>query len=65
MQRPYSINPRRNTPRHKLTKQTKIKDKDKILKAAREKQQITYKGIPIRLSVDCLSRNYAGQKRKA
>ena len=31
---------------------TKIKDKERILKAAREKQQITYKGIPIRLSAD-------------
>ena len=30
----------------------KIKDKEKILKATREKQQITYKGIPIRLSAD-------------
>ena len=31
---------------------TKIKDKEKILKATREKQQITYKGTPIRLSAD-------------
>ena len=31
---------------------TKIKDKERILKAAREKQQITYKGTPIRLSAD-------------
>ena len=31
---------------------TKIQDKDKILEATREKQQITYKGIPIRLSAD-------------
>ena len=31
---------------------TKIKDKEKILKAAREEKQITYKGIPIRLSTD-------------
>jgi len=31
---------------------TKIKDKDKILKAARENRQITHKGIPIRLSID-------------
>uniref|UniRef100_A0A8D1HQ27 L1 transposable element dsRBD-like domain-containing protein n=1 Tax=Sus scrofa TaxID=9823 RepID=A0A8D1HQ27_PIG len=31
---------------------TKIKDKEKILKAAREKKQITYKGIPIRLSAN-------------
>ena len=49
---PYKINPRRNTPRHILIKQTKIKDKEKILKAAREKKQITYKGTPIRLSAD-------------
>ena len=49
---PYRINPRGNTPRHILIKLTKIKFKEKILKAAREKQQIIYKGIPIRLSVD-------------
>ena len=36
--------------RHILIKLTKIKFKEKILKTAREKQQITYKGIPIRLS---------------
>ena len=39
-------------PRHALIKLTKIKCKEKILKAAREKQQITYKGIPIRLTAD-------------
>ena len=49
---PYKINPRRNTPRHIVIKLTKIKDKEKILKAAREKKQITYKGTPIRLSAD-------------
>ena len=49
---PYRINPRRNTPRHILIKLSKIKYKEKILKAAREKQQVTYKGIPIRLTVD-------------
>ena len=37
---PYKINPRRNTPRHILIKLSKIKYKEKILKAAREKQQI-------------------------
>ena len=36
---PYRIKPRRNTPRHTLTKLTKIKGKEKILKAIREKQQ--------------------------
>ena len=49
---PYRINPRRNTPRHIVIKLTKIKYKEKILKAAREKQQITYKGIIIRLTAD-------------
>ena len=49
---PYRINPRRNTPRHILIKLSKIKYKETILKAAREKQQITYKGIPIRLTSD-------------
>ena len=46
------INPRENTPRHIVIKLTKIKDRDKILRATREKQQITYKGTPIRLSSD-------------
>ena len=49
---PYKINPRRNTPRHILVKLTKVKDKEKILRGAREKKQITSKGIPIRLSAD-------------
>ena len=39
-------------PRHILFKLTKIKHKEKILKATRGKQQIAYKGIPIRLSAD-------------
>ena len=43
---PNRINPRKNTPRHILIKLTKIKHKDQILKAAREKQQITSKGFP-------------------
>ena len=49
---PYRINPRRNMPRNILLKLSKIKYKEKILKAAREKQQILYKGIPIRLTAD-------------
>ena len=40
------------TKRHILIKLTKIKDKEKILKAAREKKKITYKGTPIWLSAD-------------
>ena len=49
---PYRIIPRRNMTRHILIKLSKIKYKEKILKTAREKQQITYKGIPIRLTAD-------------
>ena len=48
---PNRINPRKNTPRHILIKLTKIKH-EQILKAAREKQQITHKGIPIRITAD-------------
>ena len=48
----YWIKPRRNRPRHILIKLSKIKYKENILKAARKKQQITHKGIPIRLTAD-------------
>ena len=43
---PDRINLKQDTPRHILIKLTKIKHKEKILKAARKKQQITHKGIP-------------------
>ena len=49
---PYRINPRRNTPRHILIKLKKTKYKERILKAAREKQQVTYKGNHIHLTAD-------------
>ena len=49
---PNRINPRQNTPRHILIKLMKIKHKEQILKAAREKQQITHKGIPIRITAN-------------
>ena len=49
---PYRINLKRNMPRHILIKLTKIKHKERILKAAREKQQVTYKGNPIHLTAD-------------
>ena len=38
--------------RHILIKLTKTKHKERILKAAREKQQVTYKGNPVRLTAD-------------
>ena len=49
---PYRINPKRNTLRYMVIKMTKIKDKERIIKAATEKQQITHKGTSIRLSAD-------------
>ena len=49
---PCRINPRRKMPRHILIKLTKIKHKEQILKAAKENQQVTYKGILIRLTAD-------------
>ena len=53
MQRvPYRLNTRRNTLRHILVKLTEIKHKERILKAAKEKQQVTYKGKSIRLTAD-------------
>ena len=49
---PNRIIPRRNSPRHILIKLTKINYKEQILKAAREKQHITHKGSPIRITAD-------------
>ena len=49
---PIRINTRQNTPRHILIKLTQIKHREQILKAAREKQQITHKAIPIRITAD-------------
>ena len=49
---PKQDKPKSKHPRHILIKLTKIKHKELILKAAREKQQITHKGIPIRKTAD-------------
>ena len=43
---------RKHTPKHIIISLLKIKDKERILKAAREKETVTYKGVPIRLSAD-------------
>ena len=43
---------KRTIARHIIVKIPKIKDKERILKAAREKETVTYKGVPIRLSAD-------------
>ena len=59
---PYRINPRRNAPRHILIKLTKTKHKEIILKAAREKQQVTYKGNPVHLTVDLSAETLQARK---
>ena len=46
------MDPRRNTLRYIIITLLKIKDKERILKAAREKETVTYKGVPIRLLAD-------------
>ena len=49
---PNKLNLNRPKPRHITIKVAKVKDKEKILKAAREKQSVNYNGTPIRLSAD-------------
>ena len=56
------INPRRNRLRHILINLTNMKFKEKILKARREKQQITNKGHPIRLSGDFSTQNLQARR---
>ena len=58
------INPRQNTPRHILIKLTKIKHKEQTLKAAREKQQITHKGIPIRITTDLATETLQARRER-
>ena len=51
---PIKVDPKRKTPRYITIKMPKVKDKERILKAAKEKETVTYKGVPIRLSADFL-----------
>ena len=46
------MDPRRNTPKHIIITLPKVKDKERFLKAAREKETVTSKGVPIRLPAD-------------
>ena len=49
---PKKLDPRRNTPRHIIITLPRIKQKERILEAAREKDTVPYKGVPIRLLAD-------------
>ena len=61
---PNKLNPNRPTPRHIIIKMAKVKDKERILKAARERQSVNYKGTHIRLfSLQKLYRPVGNGKR--
>ena len=49
---PHKMEAKRHTPRYIIIKMPKVKDKERILKAAREKKLVTYRGVSIRLSAD-------------
>ena len=49
---PNKMDPKRTIPRHIIIKMPMIKDKERILKAARERQRVAHKGVPIGLSAD-------------
>ena len=51
---PNNMDAKRPTPKHIIIKMPKVKDKERISKAGREKETVTYKGVPIRLSADFL-----------
>ena len=59
---PYRLNSRRNTLKDILIKLTEIKHKEGILKASREKQQVTYKGKPIQLTADLSAETLQARK---
>ena len=46
------MDPKRTIPRHIISKIPKVRDKERILKAAREKQIVTYRRVPIKSSAD-------------
>ena len=59
---PKKLDTRRNTPRHIILTLAKIKDKDRILKVAREKETVTYTGVLIRLSADFSKETYKARR---
>ena len=59
---PKKLDPKRNTPRHIIIKLPKSKDRERMLKEARGKERVTYKGVPIRPSAD-LSKEILHERR--
>ena len=59
---PKKLDPRKHTPRHIIITLAKMKDKERILKAAREKETVTYKGVPIRLPANFSKETLQGRR---
>ena len=59
---PKKLDPRRNTPRHIIITLPRIKQKERILEAAREKDTVTYKGVPLKLSADFPKENLQAER---
>ena len=60
---PKKLDPRSNTPRHIIIKLPKMKDKERIFKAAREKETVTWKGVPIK-TISCFLKKKKKKKKK-
>ena len=56
------MDPKIPTPRHIITKMTRLKDKERILRAAREMQVVAYKEAPIRLSSDFSTKTFQARR---
>ena len=61
---PNNMNQNRPTPRHIIIKMAKVKDKERILKAAREKQRVNHKRPPIRLSADFFTKMLQARRER-
>ena len=58
------MDPKRPTPKHIIIKMAKLKDMERVLKAAREKQVVTYKRIPIKLSSDFSTETFQARRER-
>nr|KAF6360231.1 hypothetical protein mMyoMyo1_011177 [Myotis myotis] len=59
---PNKVNPKKPTPRHIIITMANVQDKERILKAARERWKVTFKGSPIRLSNDFSTETHQARK---
>ena len=59
---PNKMDAKRPMPRHIIIKKPKFKDKERILKAARKRQLVTYKGTSMKLSADFSTDTFRAKK---